>query len=96
MDLSGNDFVCLLESIIQLLKLKWVVLDNFTGLRSLPKLPLNIEFIYVEGCVSLEMLPDQLKSRDSLKPSLFLHNCFKLADNQSYIDWFISRIKKVP
>lgn len=94
LDLSGNDFVCLPESIIQLSKLKWVVLDNCTSLRSLPKLPLNIESIYAEGCVSLEMLPDQLKSRDSLEPSLFLHNCFKLAENQSCIDWFISGIKK--
>ncbi|XP_030935982.1 TMV resistance protein N-like [Quercus lobata] len=49
LDLSGNDFVCLPESIIQLLKLKWVVLDNCTSLRSLPKLPLNIESIYAEG-----------------------------------------------
>ena len=94
LDLSGNDFVCLPKSIIQLSKLKWVVLYNCTSLRSLPKLPLNIESIYAVGCVSLEMLPDQLKSRDSLEPSLFLHNCFKLADNQSCIDWFILGIKK--
>ncbi|KAK9994669.1 hypothetical protein SO802_024372 [Lithocarpus litseifolius] len=94
LDLSGNDFVCLLESIIQLSKLKWVVLDNCTSLRSLPKLPLNIESIYAEGCISLEMLPGQLKSRDSLEPSLSLRNCFKLADNQSCIDWFILGIKK--
>ena len=32
LDLSGNDFVCLPESIIQLSKLKWVVLDNCTSL----------------------------------------------------------------
>nr|POE57592.1 hypothetical protein CFP56_32925 [Quercus suber] len=49
LDLSGNDIVCLPESIIQLSKLKWVVLDNCTSLRSLPKLPLNIESIYAEA-----------------------------------------------
>ena len=71
-----------------------MVLDNCRSLQSLPKLPLNIESIYAEGCISLEMSPDQLKSSDALEPSLTLHNCFKLVDNQSCIDWFISGIKK--
>ena len=94
LNLSGNDFVCLPESIIRLSKLKWMVLKNCTSLRSLPKLPLNIEIVEAEGCISLEMLPDPLKPSDSLEPSLYLQNCFKLADNQSYIDRFISGIKK--
>ncbi|XP_075648064.1 TMV resistance protein N-like [Castanea sativa] len=94
LDLSGNDFVCLPESIIRLSKLKWMNLINCTSLRSLPKLPLNIVEVTSEGCISLEMLPDPLKQSDSLEPSLYLQNCFKLADNQSYIDRFISGIKK--
>ncbi|XP_050254549.1 TMV resistance protein N-like isoform X1 [Quercus robur] len=92
--LSGNDFVCLPESIIRLSKLKSMYLNNSTSLRSLPKLPLNIESVEAEGCISLEMLPDPLKPSDSLEPSLGLQNCFQLADNQSCIDWFISGIKK--
>nr|POE57591.1 hypothetical protein CFP56_32924 [Quercus suber] len=47
LDLSGNDFVCLPESIIQLLKLKLMNLNNRTSLRSLPKLPLNIAEVEV-------------------------------------------------
>ncbi|XP_030934592.1 TMV resistance protein N-like [Quercus lobata] len=94
LDLSVNDFVCLPESIIRLSKLKWMKLNYCTSLRSLPKLPLNIKWVEAEGCISLEMLPDPLKPSDSLEPSLYLHNCFKLAGNQSCIDWFISGIKK--
>ncbi|XP_050254551.1 disease resistance protein RUN1-like [Quercus robur] len=92
--LDGNDFDCLPESIIQLSKLKWMHLNNCTSLRSLPKLPLNVEFVEAEGCISLEMLPDPLKQSDALEPSLYLHNCSKLADNQSCIDRFISGIEK--
>ncbi|XP_050273670.1 disease resistance protein RUN1-like isoform X2 [Quercus robur] len=94
LELSGNDFVCLPESVIRLSKLKRMRLNNCTSLRSLPKLPLNIAEVEAEGCISLEMLADPLKQSDSLEPSLYLHNCFKLADNQSCIDWFISGIKK--
>ncbi|KAK9995064.1 hypothetical protein SO802_024767 [Lithocarpus litseifolius] len=86
LDLSGNDFVCFPESIIRLSKLTWMNLNNCTSLRSLPKLPLNIERVWANGCISLEMLPDPLKPSDSLEPSLSLHNCFQLADNQSCID----------
>uniref|UniRef100_A0A7N2RA36 ADP-ribosyl cyclase/cyclic ADP-ribose hydrolase n=1 Tax=Quercus lobata TaxID=97700 RepID=A0A7N2RA36_QUELO len=92
--LDGNDFDCLPESIIHLSKLKWMHLNNCTSLRSLPKLPLNIELVEAKGCISLEMLPDPLKPSDSLEPSLDLENCFKLVDNQSCRDWFISGIKK--
>ncbi|KAL4594410.1 hypothetical protein ACB092_12G018600 [Castanea dentata] len=94
LNLSGNDFVCLPESIIQLSNLEWMNLSNCTSLRSLPKLPLNIQSVDAEGCISLKMLPDLLKPSDSLEPSLNLKNCFQLADNQSCVDWFISGIKK--
>ena len=94
LDLIGNDFVCLPESIIRLSKLTFMNLKNCTSLRSLPKLPLNIKQILAEGCISLEMLADPLKPSDSLEPSLHLENCFQLADNQSCIDWFVSGIKK--
>ncbi|XP_075648047.1 TMV resistance protein N-like [Castanea sativa] len=94
LDLSGNDFVCLPESIIRLSKLTLMNLNNCTSLRSLPKLPLNILRVEAGGCISLEMLPDPLKPSDSLEPSLCLQNCFQLADNQSCVDWFISGIKK--
>ena len=94
LNLSGNDFVCLLESIIRLSKLKLMILTNCTSLRSLPNLPSNIEGVFAKGYISLKMLPYPLKPSNSLEPSLNLQNCFQLVDNQSCIDWFISGIKK--
>ena len=94
LDLSENDFVCLPESIIRLSKLTQMRLNNCTSLRSLPKLPLNIEFVEADDCVSLEMLEDQLIPKDSLELYIYLCNCFKLAEIQSLTDWFISGIEK--
>ena len=73
--LSGNDFVCLPESINRLSNLRWMRWDNCTSLRSLLKLPLNIEYIGVAGCVSLEMLSNPFESNDLFRQvslSLFL------------------------
>ncbi|KAL4625614.1 hypothetical protein ACB092_05G038400 [Castanea dentata] len=53
-DLSGNSFVCLPDSISQLCKLKWITLKNCTSLRSLPNLPIDMIQISGEGCTSLE------------------------------------------
>ena len=94
LNLSGNDFVCLPESIIRLSNLTWMGLNNCTSLRSLPKFPLNIVEVEVEGCISLETLPDPFKPSNSLEASLYLLNCFQLADNQSCMDRFISGIKR--
>jgi Leucine-rich repeat (LRR) protein len=92
--LSGNNFVSLPESMCQLSNLKWMQLNNCTSLRSLSKLPLNIEVIGANNCISLEMLPDLFKN-DSLGPTcLTLQNCFKLPDNQDFNDMFLARIKK--
>jgi Leucine-rich repeat (LRR) protein len=93
--LNGNKFVCLPESIGQLSNLKWMWMDNCTSLRSLSKLPSNIEVIEANNCISLEMLPDLLKPNGSLGPPwLFLQNCFKLADNQCFTDVYFAAIKK--
>ena len=94
LNLSGNDFVCLPESIIRLSNLQTMKLNNCTSLRSLPKLPLNIEFIGARDCISLEMLEDELKPKDSLELSIYLCNCFKLAEISSLTHRFISGIEK--
>jgi Leucine-rich repeat (LRR) protein len=91
--LSGNDFVCLPESINGLSNLTWMCLDNCTSLRSLSKLPLNIRRIEARGCISLEMLSDPFESNDLSR--LILQDCFKLADNQGFIDIFFAWIKKI-
>uniref|UniRef100_A0A7N2LLC4 ADP-ribosyl cyclase/cyclic ADP-ribose hydrolase n=2 Tax=Quercus lobata TaxID=97700 RepID=A0A7N2LLC4_QUELO len=90
--LCGNSFVCLPESIGQLSNLTWMELDNCTKLRSLPKLPLNIDYIRGFGCTSLETVPDLLKPNSSCEPRLYLSGCSKLAHNR--IDIFLARIKK--
>jgi Leucine-rich repeat (LRR) protein len=61
LNLMGNDFVCLTESISRVSNLKSMWLDNSTSLRSLQKLPLKIWDMRARGCSSLQMLPDQLK-----------------------------------
>uniref|UniRef100_A0A2N9HDS9 TIR domain-containing protein n=1 Tax=Fagus sylvatica TaxID=28930 RepID=A0A2N9HDS9_FAGSY len=88
--LNGNDFVCLPESIGGLSNLSRMWLDNCTSLQSLPKLPLNIWEIGARGCISLQMLPDQLK----VAQHLYLDNCSKLTVNQGFIDMYIAMISK--
>nr|XP_023909367.1 TMV resistance protein N-like [Quercus suber] len=87
-DLEGNSFVCLPDSISQLCKLRIIYLENCTSLRSLPKLPLSIVHVWGGCCTSLEMVPDILKPNSLCEAELFLSNCSKLADNQSVIDMF--------
>ncbi|XP_065625264.1 TMV resistance protein N isoform X2 [Quercus suber] len=89
--LSGNNFSCLPESIAQLSRLYWLMVDNCTSLRSWPKLPLNIIYIVGKGCTSLETLRDLLQP-NSLLTCLCLSNCSKLADNQGFVDMFFVMI----
>ena len=89
--LSGNNFSCLPESIAQLSRLYWLLVDNCTSLRSWPKLPLNIIYIVGKDFTSLEMLQDLLQP-NSLLTCLCLSNCSKLVDNQGFIDMFFAMI----
>ncbi|KAL4594233.1 hypothetical protein ACB092_12G006000 [Castanea dentata] len=54
LDLRGNNFVSLPESIIQLSNLRSLYMGCCTHLQMLPKLPLNIEHINATQCTSLE------------------------------------------
>ena len=90
LDLSKNNLKCLPKSIGQLSNLNSMRVNNCTSLRSLPKLPSNIEVVGATNCISLEMLPDLLKPNDPFKPHLFLQNCFKLVDNQCLIDEYFA------
>ena len=96
LDLSGNNFGCLLESMAELSNLTQLKVDNCTSLQSFPKLPLNIGCICGFGCSSLELLPNQLRLNSSFKPHLMLSNCSKLANNQGFVDLFFAVIKKSP
>ena len=92
-DLSGNNFVYLPESIILLSNLEVIYLKNCTSLLTLPMFPLNINYIWASNCSSLETLPDKLKPNDSFEPSLDLVNCLNLVDNQGLIDLLFTMLK---
>ena len=80
LNLEGNNFVCLPESIIQLSNLEGLYLGGCTQLQMLPKLPLNMYLIEVEGCTSLETL--SLSPEYDFQLNINLFNCFKLIYNQ--------------
>ena len=94
MDLSGNSFVCLPESIDQLRKLRIFWFSDCTSLRSLPKFPSNIVSIRGYDCTSLETVPDLLKPNSLCEGELVLSNCSRLANNQGVIDMFFAVIRK--
>ncbi|KAK9995179.1 hypothetical protein SO802_024882 [Lithocarpus litseifolius] len=86
LNLMGNNFVCLPESIIQLSNLSQLYMGGCTHLRTLPKLPLNIEYIDATMCTSLETL--SLRPEYDFRPNFRLLNCDKLFKNQGYGDLF--------
>ena len=102
LDLSGNNFVCLPESVNQLSNLSSMYIVNCTSLRLLPVLPLNIGFVVAHGCSKLEALPDPLKPKFGFEPKFEplncfekfqLLNCFKLVENQGYGDMFLTKLR---
>ena len=81
LNLKGNNFVCLPESIIQLNDLTTLYLGGCTQLQMLPKLPLYMYLIDVAGCTSLETLP--LSPDYDFRPTIIrLVNCVKWIYNQ--------------
>ncbi|XP_024031844.1 disease resistance-like protein DSC1 [Morus notabilis] len=56
LDLSGNPFENIPSSIIQLHRLKWLIIKNCKKLRSLPQLPSSVIVINARGCTSLETI----------------------------------------
>ena len=90
--LEGNNFICLPESLIQLSNLRFLGLNFCTSLRSLPKLPLNIEGIVAICCTSLETL--SIRPEDKFVPALDLTNCVKLIENQDYSDLLSGMLRR--
>ncbi|KAK9985108.1 hypothetical protein SO802_034633 [Lithocarpus litseifolius] len=92
LNLKGNNFVCLPESIIQLRNLRWLCMGGSTHLRMLPKLPLNIEYIGATNCTSLETL--LLRPEYDFRPIFHLLNCNKLIKNQGYGDLVSTMLRR--
>ena len=86
LNLIGNNFVCLPESIIQLSNLGILYLGGCTQLQMLPKLPLNMYFMDATGCTSLETL--SLSPDYDFRPYIYLFNCINLIYNQGKGDLF--------
>ncbi|XP_065627379.1 disease resistance protein RPV1 isoform X2 [Quercus suber] len=76
LNLEGNNFVSLPESIIQLSNLTGLYLGGCTHLQTLPELPLKIIYIDAIGCTSLETL--SITPEYDFQPEFRLLNCDKL------------------
>ena len=92
LQLKGNNFVSLPKNIIQLSHLKTLYLCGCMDLQLLPELPLNIMYINVDGCMSLETLP--IRPEDDFRPCLSLRNCIKLINSQGYNDMFLTMLRR--
>ena len=92
LNLRGNNFVCLPESIVQLSNLRALNMGGCTHLRMLPKLPLNIKCIDATKCTSLETL--SLRPEYDFQPKFCFLNCNKLIKNQDYNDLFSTMLRR--
>ena len=92
LNLKGNKFDRLPENIIRLSNLEGLYLSGCKDLVFLPELPLSIKYIGAEGCTSLETLP--FRPEDIFSPHLYLINCVKLIENQSFGDMFSTMLAR--
>ncbi|TQD73140.1 hypothetical protein C1H46_041324 [Malus baccata] len=96
LDLSGNNFVSLPESIRRLSKLSYLDLQRCKSLQKLPPLPSNSKLhVDVDNCTSLRSLsdPSKLNSRfaNLYDFNFTCLNCFALVQDEG---WVLSRILK--
>uniref|UniRef100_A0A2P2J9D2 Disease resistance R13L4/SHOC-2-like LRR domain-containing protein n=1 Tax=Rhizophora mucronata TaxID=61149 RepID=A0A2P2J9D2_RHIMU len=89
LNLSGNDFVSIPTSIIQLSKLEKVSLINCKQLQSLPDLPLSLILLRVDDCTSLRSFPNPIEKRTLAPWILSFVNC-KLNGIQGAFSWLRS------
>ncbi|KAK8501747.1 hypothetical protein V6N11_000213 [Hibiscus sabdariffa] len=82
LDLSGNNFLSIPDSLTQLPKLQQLGLMNCRGLKSLPELPTRITSVSIDDCASLELVANPSKVYNSMN---WVHiigtNCYRLVEN---------------
>uniref|UniRef100_A0A6M2E7E0 Leucine-rich repeat-containing N-terminal plant-type domain-containing protein n=1 Tax=Populus davidiana TaxID=266767 RepID=A0A6M2E7E0_9ROSI len=78
LDLSQNNFVSLPKAINQLFKLEMLVLEDCMMLASLPEVPSKVQIVNLNGCISLETIPDPIKLSSSKRSEFLCLNCWKL------------------
>ncbi|KAK8633487.1 hypothetical protein V6N13_014332 [Hibiscus sabdariffa] len=82
LDLSGNNFLSIPDSLTQLPKLQQLGLMNCRGLKSLPELPTRITSVSIDDCASLELVANPSKVYNSMNwVNIIGTNCYRLAEN---------------
>ncbi|XP_048435988.1 TMV resistance protein N-like [Pyrus x bretschneideri] len=99
LNLGGNNFVSLPESIRCLSKLCYLVLSSCKSLQKLPPLPFNGKLhVNVDDCTSLRSLSDtsKLSSRftNLYDFSFTCRNCIALVQDEAWTNTILSRIVK--
>ncbi|KAK1409580.1 hypothetical protein QVD17_36107 [Tagetes erecta] len=93
LDLSGNMFTCLPESISLLSRLKYLNLSDCADLKELPELPSLIQVLKADRCRSLQKIKDfTVKYKWLFKFSLY--DCPKLLmdqESQSHLASFLTQ-----
>ncbi|KAL1217640.1 Disease resistance-like protein DSC2 [Cardamine amara subsp. amara] len=86
LDLSNHDFEAIPKSIIDLLSLGTLCLNNCKKLKSVEELPQSLKHLYAHGCNSLENV--NLSPNHSIK-HLDLSHCFRLQQDEQLITRFL-------
>ncbi|XP_039032334.1 disease resistance-like protein DSC1 [Hibiscus syriacus] len=81
LNLSGNNFISLPDSLTRLSKLKGLALMNCRGLKSLPELPTSVEYVSIDDCASLELIANPSKVYNRMVFMFKGINCCRLAEN---------------
>ncbi|KAK0581006.1 hypothetical protein LWI29_008752 [Acer saccharum] len=81
LELGGNNFVSLPDSISQLSRLYYLNLDECPRLQSLPKLPPKLGFVGADHCTSLKTISSALELTSECVTLQFF-NCFQLVETQ--------------
>ncbi|XP_017978860.1 PREDICTED: TMV resistance protein N isoform X1 [Theobroma cacao] len=94
--LKDNNFVSLPTNLCQLPKLYLLELGGCKKLETLPQLPSSIIAVGLDGCASLEIVPNPTKAYTA---SYTIHyygvNCFKLAANDNALRMLKGHLKAV-
>ncbi|OMO80278.1 hypothetical protein CCACVL1_13063 [Corchorus capsularis] len=79
--LSGNNFITLPQTLTQLPNLFLLRLSNCKKLKSLPHPLTHIQLIDIDGCNSLEVIPNPTVTNSTDGTSINCSNCYRLAEN---------------
>ncbi|XP_040998843.1 TMV resistance protein N-like isoform X2 [Juglans microcarpa x Juglans regia] len=85
LNLSGNNFTHVPDSISQLPKLKFLYLDNCSRLQLLPNLPSSAQFVMARECTSLQNYSNQVVVSSSSGGEFTVINCLSLAAREEDI-----------